>query len=99
MTPELRVVPSRLREVAGRQSEIGSVLSGLAVGTSLSTAAAAMSGMASGEACQLAGSVVDEFHRAIGSELSAHSGNLGVAADRYADTDAELGRRLSKFTR
>ena len=99
MTPELRVAPSRLRTVAEQESAVGSFLSGMAVGTSLSAAAGALPDLASGEACELAGAVVDEFHRVIGGELSDHADRVGTAADRYATTDAELGRRLAKFAR
>lgn len=97
MTPELRVNPVRLQAVAAQQSEIASFMSEMAVGTSMAAASAAMPGLDSGQACELAGSVVDQFHRAIADELSEHAAKLGTAADRYTDTDAELGRRLATF--
>lgn len=99
MTAVLRVDPVRLRSVSAQESEVGSFLTGMAVGTSLSAAAAELSDLASGEACALAGAVVDRFHRTVGGELFDHADKLGVAADRYTDTDAELGRRLAAFTK
>jgi Excreted virulence factor EspC, type VII ESX diderm len=96
---ELRVTPARLRDVAARQSEIGSFMTGLAVGTELSSAGAGLPGLASSAACDFAGSVIDQFHSAVGDELSDHSDKLNIAADRYANTDAELGRRLATYVR
>lgn len=90
----LRVDPARLRTAAAAQSDVGAYVSGMAAGPSLANAGTGMSGLLVEQACQLAGTMFDAAATAVHDELAAHAKKLSAAADRYHQTDGELGRRL-----
>ncbi|OMC39417.1 hypothetical protein A5740_26870 [Mycobacterium sp. GA-1841] len=97
MGSELKVVPGQLRAAAGTETAVGAAVSGLDVGRTLTTAAAAMPDLQSGAACGDAASVVDSAARTVGSEVSAHANKLAFAADSYERTDDESARRLNSI--
>jgi hypothetical protein len=94
----LRVDPERLRTAAAAQTEVGTFVSDMATGQSITSAGTGMSGLLSEGACQFAGTAFDTAAGAVHEELTAHSAKLSAAADRYHQIDEELGRRLRKFT-
>ena len=93
----MRVDPERLRRAAAAQTEVGTFVSGMAMGQSMASAATGMSGLLSEGACQVAGATFDAAAGAVHEELTAHSTKLSAAADRYQQIDEELGRRLGKI--
>ena len=90
----LRVDPARLRTAAAAQSDVGAFVSGLAAGRSMANAGTGMSGLLVEQACHLVGTRFDAVATAVHDELAAHAKNLSAAADRYHQTDGDLGRRL-----
>jgi hypothetical protein len=56
-----------------------------------------MAGLLVEGACHFAGAMFDTAASAVHDELMAHSTRLSSAAERYHQTDGELGRRLSKI--
>ena len=90
----LRVDPARLRTAAAAESDVGAYVSGMAAGPSMADAGAGMSGLFVEQACQLAGTMFDAAATAVHDELAAHAKNLSAAADKYHQTDGDLGRRL-----
>ncbi|WP_083166362.1 type VII secretion target [Mycobacterium aquaticum] len=96
MTPKLRVDPGVLRSAADGFHQIGAVVSGANVGHGLSGLTASLPGLVAGGATEQAAALVDSAVRRVGSELAALSTNLGHAADKYEQTDAELGKKLDK---
>lgn len=97
MASTLRVDPAGLRAAAAAQADVGAFVSGMGIGQLLRSAANAMSGLRCGEACEGAGTAFDEVGCTVNDELSEHSDRLSAAADRYRDTDNELGRRLGEL--
>lgn len=97
MGATLRVDPTQLRTAAAAQTEVGTFVSGMAAGQSMTNAGTGMSGLLTEGACQFAGTIFDTATAAVHEELTAHSTNLSSAADRYHRTDEELGRRLRKI--
>ena len=95
----MRVDPAQLRTAAAAQTEVGTFVSGMAAGQSMTTAGTGMSGLLTEGACQFAGTIFDTATAAVHDELAAHSTNLSSAADQYHRTDEELGRRLSKLAK
>lgn len=93
----LRVDPARLRSAAEEQADVGTVISAMAPGESLTTAGSGVSGLVSETACRFAASVLDAATTAVHDELTAHTRNLSAAADQYHRVDAELGGRLRTF--
>ncbi|WP_157897678.1 type VII secretion target [Mycolicibacterium rutilum] len=94
MAATLRVDPSKLREVAATQTEVGSFVSSMGTGTQLATAAAAVTELQSAAACQLAAEVLDKTAAVVGKELATHAERLTSAAERYTSTDQALAQRL-----
>jgi hypothetical protein len=97
MGATLRVDPSRLREAARAQSDVGTFVSGMGNGQAMATAGTGMSGLLTETACQFAGSMFDTAASAVHDELTSHSTNLLAAADRYHRVDEECARRLRKL--
>jgi hypothetical protein len=95
----LRVDPAALRDAARAQTDVGGVVSGLDVGTSISGAGAGVSGLASAGACQFVGAVVDSALGAVGEELNSHSEKLARAADLYEQSDAKSGDSIRRLVR
>jgi flagellar capping protein FliD len=93
----LRVDPERLRAAAAAQTEVGTFVSGMATGQSITTAGTGMAGLLSEGACQFVGTAFDTAAGAVHEELTAHSTKLTAAADRYHQVDEETGRRLRKL--
>jgi hypothetical protein len=93
----LRVDPARLRTAATAQTEVGTFVSGMAAGQSMTNAGSGMSGLLTEGACQFAGTIFDTAATAVHDELTAHSANLASAADQYHRTDREFGDRLRKI--
>ena len=96
MAATLRVDPTRLRDAAQAQSDVGSVVFGLAAGQSMTNAGAGMPGLLTEVACNATGSVLDAETSRVHDELAAHSAKLAAAADRYQRTDEQFGRRLGQ---
>ena len=97
MGATLRVDPARLRTAAALEAEVGSYVSGLRTGQSMTSAGDGVAGLCSGDACRFAGAVFDAATATVHQELAAHSTNLAAAADRYHHTDEELGGRFTKI--
>jgi len=95
----LRVDPARLRTAATAQSDVGTYVAAMAAGPSMVDAGSGMRGLLVEGACQFAGTMFDAAASAVYEELTAHSRRLSSAADRYHQTDGELGRRLSKIAK
>jgi hypothetical protein len=83
----LRVDPAALRDAARAQTDVGGVVSGLDVGTSMSGAG------------QFVGAVVDSALGAVGEELNSHSEKLARAADLYEQSDAKSGDSIRRLVR
>lgn len=94
----LRVDPEHMRTAAAAQVNVGTFVSGMATGQSMTTAGSGMSGLLSEGACQFAGAAFDTAAGAVHEELTAHSTKLSAAADLYHRTDEDFGRRLREFT-
>src|SRR5882757_8000163 len=97
MEGTLRVDPTHLRTAVESQAEVSTFVSSMTNGQSMATGGAGMSGLLSGAACRVAGSILDTAASAVHDDLTDHSAKLSAAADRYHRTDEELGRRLRKF--
>ena len=95
----MRVDPARLRAAAAAQSDVGTYVAAMATGPSMADAGTGMAGLLVEGACRFAGAVFDSAVAAVHDELTAHSMTLSSAADRYQQTDGELGRRLSKIAK
>ena len=65
MADALRVDPERLRVAAAAQAEVSAHIAGIGAGHSMAGAVQAMSGLASGEACQFAGALLDGVAKTI----------------------------------
>jgi hypothetical protein len=98
MGATLRVDPDRLRTAARAQADVGTAVSGLAAGTTVTTAGTGMAGLAVEEACRVAGGLFDTATTAVHDELTEHSEKLSAAADQYHHMDAELSRRVRTLT-
>lgn len=96
MAPKLRVDPGVLRSAADGFDQIGAALSGANIGQGISGLTASLPGFVTGSAAEQAAAIVDGAVRRVGTELSQLSTNLGQAADKYEQTDAELGKKLDK---
>lgn len=95
----LRVDPAALRDAARAQTDVGTAVSGMDVGASMTGAGAGVSGLASAGACQFVGTVVDGALGTVGEELAGHSEKLRRAADLYQRSDEQSGRRIGKLIR
>lgn len=95
----LRVDPVKLRTAAQAHADVGDVVRTMATGQSMTNAGTSMPGLLTEGACQFASRMFDMATSAVHEELSTHSKNLRSAADRYHQTDEELGRRLSKIAK
>ncbi len=91
------VDPTHLRTAAQTQAEVGTFVASLTTGQSLTDGAAGVSGLLSGAACQLAGSVLDSAANSVHDALTDHSTKLAAAAEHYQQMDEEFGRRLRAF--
>jgi hypothetical protein len=98
MGTTLRVDPNRLRGAARAQADVATFVSGMGTGQSMAGAAAGVAGLLSESACQFAATTFDTAASAVHEELTAHSAGLAAAAQKYHETDEDLGRRLRKFT-
>jgi hypothetical protein len=93
----LLVDPAHLRNAAQAQEEVGTFVSAMTNGQSLTSSSAGMSGLLSDEACTFAGTTFDTAASAVHEALTDHSTKLSAAADHYHRMDEEFGRRLRKF--
>lgn len=97
MAGVLRVDPKALRDAAQAQAEVATFVSTMAVGESMSSAGAGVSGLHSATGCQLVADVFGAATTAVHEELTSHAGKMSKAADTYERADKELGDRLRKF--
>lgn len=97
MAETLRVDPERLRVAADAQADVSAYIASIGAAQSMASAIQAMSGLASGEACQFAATVLDGAAKALSADLTSHAERLSSAADRYRQVDNELGQRLRRI--
>lgn len=93
----LRVDPKALRDAAQTQTEVAAFVSAMAVGESMTSAGAGVSGLHSAAGCQLVADVLSAATTAAHEELTSHAGKMSKAADTYERADKDLGDRLRKF--
>lgn len=99
MAGVLRVDPKALRDAAQAQTKVATFLSTMAVGDSMTSAGAGLSGLHSAAGCQLVADVLGAATTAAHEELASHADKMSKAADTYERADKELGDRLRKFVR
>lgn len=97
MAAQLRVDPERLHAAAQAQAAVGAYVAGINAGQSVAGAVQAMSGLASGQACQVVAAALDGAAAAVSADLTAHSERLSAAAQRYQQADSEFGQRLRRI--
>lgn len=97
MAATLRVEPERLHAAAKAQTEASAYVAAINAGQSMAGAVEAMSGLASGEACQIVAAVLDDAAAAVSADLTAHAERLSAAAHRYQQADSEFGHRLRRI--
>jgi hypothetical protein len=96
MARSLRVDPAVLRSAGTAIAQVGDDLSGIGLGESLSGLAGAMAGFQCVTACQEVGTALDNASKRVGNDLSQLAAKLQSAAEKYEQTDKQLGRDLDK---
>ncbi|MEH3137683.1 MAG: type VII secretion target [Mycolicibacterium neoaurum] len=97
MAAILRVDPERLHAAAKVQADVSAYVVGINAGQSMVGAAQGMSGLFSGQACDMVASVLDGAAAAISADLTTHAERLSSAAQRYQQVDSEFGQRLRRL--
>lgn len=97
MAATLRVDPERLCAAAEAQADLSACVAGINAGESMAGAVQAMSGVLSGQACQVVAAVLDGAAAAVSADLMAHAQRLSSAAQRYHQADSEFGGRLRRI--
>jgi uncharacterized protein YukE len=96
MAPELRVDPQALTAAAGTMASCGSAVGELKPGEPLNSAAAGMSGLATGAACQRVGPLLNTDCQNLGKAVTGFADSLTTAATNYQNTDASAGGAIGK---
>lgn len=96
MAQSLRVDPAVLRSAATAIAQVGNELSGMDLRQPLSGLAGVMEGFQSGAVFPEAGTALDSASKRVGSDLSELADKLHTAAEKYEQTDHQLGRDLDK---
>lgn len=96
MAPELRVDPQVLTAAAGTMTSCGSAVGALQPGEPLNSAAAGMSGLATGAACRRVGPELNTDCQSLGKAVTGIGAALRTAATKYQSTDATAGHAIGK---
>ncbi|MUL77697.1 type VII secretion target [Mycolicibacterium sp. CBMA 226] len=96
MAPELRVDPQVLTAAASTMTSCGSAVGDLKPGEPLNSAAAGMSGLATGAACQRVGPQLTTDSQNLGKAVTGFADSLRTAATKYVDTDSTAGGAINK---
>ena len=94
MAPELHVDPQVLTAAASTMTSCGSAVGEAKPGEPLNSAAAGMSGLASGAACQRVGPVLNTDCQNLGKAITGFADSLRTAATKYQSTDAAAGNAI-----
>ncbi|MEN4399760.1 type VII secretion target [Mycolicibacterium senegalense] len=92
----LRVDPTALHAAASDIHQVGADVPNLTVSSALASTGAALSTLASGEACQRAATVVESACERLSGDLTELSTKLRTAAQMYTDVDGQSGAALDK---
>lgn len=96
MAPDLRVDPQALTAAAGTMTSCGSAVGALQPGEPLNSAAAGMSGLATGAACQRVGPQLNTDCQNMGKAVTGFADSLRTAATNYQNTDATAGHAIGE---
>lgn len=96
MAPELHVDPQALSAAAGTMTSCGSAVGALQPGEPLNSAAAGMSGLATGAACQRVGPQLNTDCQNLGAAVTGIADSLRTAATKYQATDATAAGAIAK---
>ncbi|SEB21587.1 MULTISPECIES: type VII secretion target [unclassified Mycobacterium] len=96
MAPDLRVDPQVLTAAASTMASCGSAVGEVKPGEPLNAAAAGMSGLASGGACQRVGPLLNTDCQNLGKAVTGFADSLRTAATKYQSTDAAAGTAIGK---
>jgi uncharacterized protein YukE len=96
MAPELRVDPQVLTAAASTMTSCGSAVGDLKPGEPLNSAAAGMSGLATGAACQRVGPQLNADSQNLGRAVTGFADSLRTAATKYENTDSTAGGVIRK---
>lgn len=94
MAPELRVDPQSLTAAASTMTSCGSAVADLKPGDPLNSAAAGMSGLATGAACQRVGPLLTTDCQNLGKAITGFGASLRTAANAYQNTDGSAGAAI-----
>lgn len=92
----LGVDPTALQVAATDIHQVGADIPELTVSSALGSTGAALSTLATGEACQRAATVVESACHRLSGELTELSTKLRTAAQMYTDADGQSGAALDK---
>ncbi|MGX9670434.1 type VII secretion target [Mycobacterium sp. HM-7] len=96
MAPDLHVDPQVLTAAASAVTSCGSAIGDLKPGEPLNSAAAGMSGLATGAACQRVGPPLNTDCQNLGKALTGFADSLRTAATNYTNTDSSAGSAIGK---
>jgi Excreted virulence factor EspC, type VII ESX diderm len=94
VTGTLTVKPQTMRDTATGLSDAATQLHGNGAGAALSGAAGPVPALATASACTQVGASLAQQAQSLGNDVSAYSGKLLVAADRYERGDNEAAERI-----
>ncbi|MDZ4265720.1 MAG: type VII secretion target [Mycobacterium sp.] len=94
MSRSLRVDTDELRDAGSAFTAAGDGLAAVRVDTPLGDAAAAIPGLRTADACDVAKNVVAKDLSAIAAAVRTYGSNLGSAAALYESTDDGSGRTI-----